>query len=370
MSVLVRSVLAMLTLVGSGLTASHLTACGEDCEGGVIIDGKCEGKCDPKSCVEGNTCVENRCKLVCDSHLDCTPEEQECIPAETDEGKAVNVCEFTTKSKAMAKACPIGDECDEDFACPDGTPCGASLEEGDATCSEAECRALHCVTTGEGDTEAYCTTFDCKTDDDCAGGMFCSVARIPNKICGTDKGVDEPCIEPSSFTENGQTIQEGPETALRNVCKIANQCAPCDAKQDCSLVANQACVNLGGEKRCAGTCVGDSECASDQMCASNYCVPRFGTCVGAGKFCDPCLSDLDCGGGTMACRTLGSNEVVGTKACFDSSFPDDCTTDSDCPMSPGGRRGECLDEAEGVDSSSAAYHKCYFPFFSGRFTCW
>ncbi len=100
-------------------------------------------------------------------------------------------------------------------------------------------------------------------------------------------------------------------------------------------------------------------------------LPRFGACVGTGKFCEPCLDDTDCGGpdSKMACISAG---IADEKGCFDLSFPDTCTTDNDCPKSPSGKSGECLDEGDGLAPGDDVYHRCYFPFNAGssKFSCW
>jgi hypothetical protein len=48
-----------------------------------------------------------------------------------------------------------------------------------------------------------------------------------------------------------------------------------------------------------------------------------------------------------------------------------CMTDDDCPLSPGGRRGKCLDESVGIEPTSSLYHRCFFPFdaVNEEFTC-
>src|SRR5262245_53352770 len=74
---------------GIGACASTPDAkSGETCVGGVIKDGVCEGKCKPELCLEGNTCVDNRCVLQCDSHLDCYQGIQDCARAIEDDTKA------------------------------------------------------------------------------------------------------------------------------------------------------------------------------------------------------------------------------------------------------------------------------------------
>jgi len=203
--------------------------------------------------------------------------------------------------------------------------------------------------------------------------MYCSPVRVPNKICGTDKGQTDPCIDPANFNADGATYQEGPLTLMRNVCLKREPCAPCNGPTDCSLSPDMSCVNLSGSgKVCAESCNDDDDCPDDFKCASNFCVPRTGSCAppAENNFCYSCLHDLQCGD---ASTSVGCEEVSGgQKACFDFSFPDTCTTDADCPESPSGKHGECLDEEEGVAPGSSVYHRCYYPFYpaSSSFQCW
>jgi hypothetical protein len=354
-----------------------------ECVGGVLVDGQCEGKCDPDTCLEGNVCVGNRCVLACASHDECyrawrgDPGNQACVARKVDtaggleDGTETFVCAASDKHPSISAPCPFTTECDTAFACPDGTPCGASLAEGEASCPAEECRALTCVTTGEGDAEAYCTTLDCSTDADCGPGHFCAIVNVPNKICGTNKGETDPCIEPSAFTQNGQTYQEGPQGLLRNACRKATGCAPCTTNVDCGG-GDLSCVTIGDSQHCSKSCAEDADCPNDYACFSNFCIPRTGSCQppATDNFCHPCLDDLDCGpaGGSVACIEASG----GQRACFDLSFPATCMTDDDCPTSPSGRHGECLDEGEGLSPGDGVYRRCYLPFFPGssRFQCW
>jgi hypothetical protein len=70
----------------------------------------------------------------------------------------------------------------------------------------------------------------------------------------------------------------------------------------------------------------------------------------------------------MGCASLSG----GMRACFDFSFPDTCTSDADCPAAPGGRRGSCLDEDQGVPPSDPLYHRCYLPYTAAdnKTSCW
>jgi hypothetical protein len=362
--------IAFASSVFLGFSLSSTVGCdGKTCEegGGVVIDGKCEGKCDPSKCLENNTCVGNRCVLQCASQTECVA-GQECAATKADDGTDVNVCLYTQKAESIGMPCPIGNECDAYSACPDGSPCGGDV--ANPKCDAAECRPLVCLTAGTGDANAYCSTYDCKTDDDCVDGMYCTVRRLDQKICGTQKGTEDPCVDPAAFNADGATYQEGPISLLRNVCEKRGACAPCTTDLDCSDYPTQNCVQIGPDTVCAKQCASAIDCEDDHDCVSGFCVPKFGSCTGNGNFCEPCNTDLDCAGGGPNSACLG---LTGTqKACFDASFPDTCTTTSDCPVSPSGKHGVCLDENEGSSPGDPTYHRCYFPFkaATNKFKCW
>lgn len=405
-----HAALAALSLIVAAAGLTSACSEGEKCVGGVVIDGVCEAECEPELCKEGNTCVGNRCMLVCDSHQDCDTDAQDCVAAVEDKtGAELFVCDRSEKTLGFGHSCPFGVECqafgvcadgesrcslaecggNPDTCAPDPAACGDQLEGCTAgkcpdgtgclvsACSAAECSApLSCLSAGPGDADAYCTSHGCQADADCAAGYFCGITRDPREICGTPKGNDAfcgettaPCVEPAQLAAEG--LFEGSRCALRNTCLKRTQCSPCEADLDCSTVEGQRCVALaGGEKVCARTCNADADCDPDYACTANACTPRFGACRGQGNFCDPCQNDTDCGGpeSTKACASLSGNQ----RACFDFSFPDTCTTDADCPASQSGRRGECLDEGEGVAPTDSVYHRCYFPYDApdNKFGCW
>lgn len=417
---LFNHVLAAVALAGAALSAP---ACGggdggsggsggsaTDCVGGVIVDGVCEGKCSPDKCAfEQNTCVDNRCRLICDSHKDCyTDGSQNCTPGKEDDTDAdVTVCQFTGKPAGQGTSCPFGTECGNWLACPDGAACFASQCGGDpAACvldqdacgdtenctigkctgdsapcrvnCQTECGAwLDCQTKGEADADAYCTKRDCESDADCLGGYYCGIIRDPHEICGSDpqKGdnnfcgqTSEPCQEPGM---DGKSTFEGSLCMLRKSCLKRDQSVPCETNLDCSQIDGQLCADLAGEKRCARACANDNDCTPDYGCNAGACLPRFGAWVGGGGgFCEPCVSDEDCGknGTTWACAELSG----GMRACFDEAFPDTCTTDADCPTSPSGKHGTCFDEDFGFAPGDSLYHRCYLPISlsDNKTSCW
>ncbi|MEZ4310204.1 MAG: hypothetical protein R3F14_19355 [Polyangiaceae bacterium] len=405
---------AAIALVGAGLLAP---ACdggeppGEDCLGGFITeDGECVGKCKPDKCIADNACVDNACQLKCASHKDCYPDgSQDCVPAkEDDTGTDIAVCQFQPRSAGVGTACPFGIECGNWLSCPDNGTCFASQCGGDAAacvldsaaCEGVEnctygkcpdgsgCRVncqvdckpwLECNTKGEADADAYCTKRDCETDADCIGGYYCGIIRDPHEVCGSSpkKGdnnfcgqTTESCITPGS---DGTSRFEGSLCMLRKSCVKRDQDTPCTTDLDCSQIEGQKCVAYAGETRCARTCALDTDCLADHTCdlAAGACVPRFTSWVGSGGgFCEPCLSDEDCGskGSTWACSELSG----GMRGCFDQAFPDTCNTNLDCPKSPSGKAGTCLDEGEGVDPSSSVYKRCYLPINNSdnKTSCW
>ena len=395
---------------GSGGGGGSTSTDTGDCQGGVIVNGVCEGKCEASKCLADNVCVGNRCVLKCDSHRDCFADgTQSCLPAKDDEtGADVNVCQSSGKPAGLGVPCPVGQECAAWLACPDNGICfsfqcggdpAACVADADACkgvdnctigkCPDASpCRVdcaqnchpwLSCNGKGEGDADAYCTTFDCKADADCASGYYCGIVRDPHEICGSnpkkgDNGfcgqTSEPCI---SLPDAASTRFEGSVCMLRNQCLRRGPGAPCASDVDCSYFDSLACVSFGGENRCAPKCGNDADCPKDAACDATLktCVPRYGAWKGNPPgFCTPCMTDEDCGknGTHLACADLSG----GMHACFDESFPDTCTTNADCPKSPSGKSGTCLNENFGLSPSDANYHRCYLPINlnDNKTSCW
>lgn len=396
------------------------------CVGGVVKTGSdgqpfCEGKCDPASCLAGNTCVDNRCVLECNSHDDCLADgSQNCTAAVEDgTGRALNACLSNGVSAGVGTPCPLGNECETVYSCrtngkscnrdeiqglsgqcgghpekcildddvcyarpncttgkcPDGSECTAT------PCQLNDCIApLACVTKGNGDADAYCANRDCAADSDCPGGYYCGVVRDPREICDSSpkKGdssicgtvsINTPCIDPSELTP---TFYEGQACAMRNTCIKREECAACESDLDCRGLANH-CVGMANEstKRCARECASNKDCGRDFVCqavegAGNVCVHRFGACVGTGQFCEPCLNDADCGPptGTSVCFTHND----GQRGCGDISFPFSCSSDADCPTSPSGLHAICVLD----DPTSNLYKKCYIFAQNAldKYTCW
>ena len=361
------------------------------CPGGVLVDGACVGKCTPDQCKTGNTCVANECKLVCNRHDDC-PTGKECVSAnEDDSGKAIQVC-APAKVTGFGTPCPNGDECAPFGTCPDGSGCDASLCGGkpadckDGKCPdgadcEVQCNGAGCTTltchgssighvTIKGDADAYCAPFECHADGDCGAGYYCGLVNSARRVCEVNWLVDSKngkvdihddlcgfskatCIKQNALTELASTAVPGTVCPMYNVCLKRDKCAVCETNLDCARVPSQACAtmpNKGGGKRCVSQCRTleqlkaakvpepinpDMDCGFDSECKDGACIPRFGSCAGDADFCEPCVTDLDCGDAWSGrqCQTLYGGE----RACSNRKA---CKSSSDC-LAPSGKKGKC-----------------------------
>ena len=396
--------------------ASSAAGCGGDgggsggagtliCDGGIFdADGNCVAKCDPTKCVEGNVCADNVCSLPCDTHFECYPGSQACTPSiEDDTGRLVNVCRnvgrvaaplggfpqgtygtacvFGEQECAAQLACPsTGLECDPNScadceldmaACPneDGSGCnqGRCASTGELciynTCAVAECTPFTCITSGEGDAEAYCTHHDCVDDSACPSGFMCGETRDRREICNTMKGnsnfcggaTTEPCVDPADFNAGGAQFFEGSLCLLRNTCLEREACSPCDHNLDCSWSGAQVCTTHAGSNACARICTGPTDCLADEVCT-----PYAPAALNGGEhpgFCAdapgvPCALNEDCAGGVCS-------PIAGTCA---QSPRFDCATDGDCPIAGDvcTPRSVCVPASGACDASDAPADKFCF----------
>jgi hypothetical protein len=124
----------------------------------------------------------------------------------------------------------------------------------------------------------------------------------------------------------------------------------------------------GGATFCASDCSTDGDCANGFQCTSGECVPRAGSCTGTKTFCEPCHVDTECAAGLYCSRESSGLERI----CVSPIGTIDCTTDADCPTSPSGLHGKCMDATTESQPGDGVYHTCWLPFFQSidRFQCW
>ncbi len=316
----------------------------------------CQGDpdCNVGRCGDGTPCTFNTCELS-----QCRPFS--CVGA--GEGDANAYC--------------TQHDCDSDAACPLGYYCGNT-------------RAPHdiCGNTCDGGTCSNDAAVACSNDGQCQKGN--------NANCGT---TDEPCIDIAAANAAGARYFESGLCLMRPTCLVRDECTRCRDNLDCSLGDAQVCGAHAGQDVCLRLCNDGTDCRLDENCVSyapasggagntcasnanvdcetsddcpvpgdlcvprSVCVPAAGACDASdssSKFCRHCVDDEDCGGADKPGRWACVEVTNGERACFDLAFSFTCRSDEDCPLSPRGRHGACLDDEVGPNSS--VYQRCYFPF--------
>ena len=281
--------------------------------------------------------------------------------ASTDSGEATTVC-ASTDLAAIGTKCPFGNECKTLTACPDGKACDFTQCDGGACtqdktacstgeagpsascnaglcpdgktacvvpgCAQADCNPLSCVTDGTATPTRSARSSTATRDTDCAAGYWCGTVRDParrsaapaRRSATTSSAArrTDPCVDPTGRRRDGHDLRRGGQFCpSATAAPSAATARRARADLDCSLVAGQHCTRWAA-RRCAPPTAGPTPTAcTDHKCVSGACVEKFGACKGTGKFCEPCLNDLDCGGkgsGTV-CVGLGA----GQRACFPTS---------------------------------------------------
>ena len=303
------------------------------------------------------SCVAGACRFVgCQTHDDCAGIGL-CQSAKDDAGNDVLAClpGTTYPTGQWGTHCPGG---------PDGTDCD--------TANKFACLG------NLGDIDAYCTKTGCQADSDCGTGYACETVRTSRVPCQTACGIPGKSTDPKCAAAAdigaGKEYSCGPVSLLRNICIKRAYCNECQSDDDCRGLPNQVCAkDKSGTKICTVVCDPNvpnacpwgnaSECGTfDTALNKPTCAHRFGSCKGAGKDCEPCVTDTDCPGGLCV-----SSSFSGEQFCVDLSVSCDCTglpvdqsvtcAGGGCPASPGGVTMQCYggDAVKG----SALYQKCY-----------
>jgi hypothetical protein len=224
--------------------------------------------CDSSECGAGNACVDDgtgvRCQRVCQNPEGC-PANFHCASAADGQ---TGYCAADKQAYVQGAGTR-----------PWGASCLPSQGIENPACDLAN--EFRCQAERPSDANAYCTRFDCASDDDCGGGYYCE--HINN-------------------APNAQTTKRsfGVDRTL-TACLKRTYCAPCKGDAECEPIdgAKAYCVpDDKGQKFCTKECDSDRACRSDATCVSirgkQMCKPRAGVCRGDGSFCSPCFSDFDC----------------------------------------------------------------------------
>lgn len=348
------------------------------CKGGGDAGGESVNYCQPGSdgrsgdcssnsdCDQfgGFACVNNTCALSeCTKHSDCQGFGLCSFGGTDSEGNTVNFCDPTLLAGEEREAGQFGTNC----------------VNGPDDCAEG----FDCLGAGEGDLDAYCTKFDCTSDDDCGTGYHCARVRVGSAPCaaGTCPGIggdptDPECVGADAIGP-GKQYECGALNLRRNVCRRADYCSPCETHEDCLAEAGQVCAkDVGGVKRCTVPCDPDTRSCPwgnastcnvfDEDLGFATCAHRFGSCTGEGKSCEPCVTSTDCGD-TGFCA---SSPNTGEKFCVDLATECSCEgfpslgqsnpyacEGGTCPASPGGLKLTCYGFLD--DPTSVINNRCF-----------
>lgn len=271
----------------------------------------CSGGSDCDGCGANGACVDDgtgaRCYPSCSQPSDC-PANFHCAPTPGSASKGYCVADRVTYGVAESGARPWGRSC---------LP-GAGLEN-------PECDLDHgflCHAERPSDANAYCTQFDCQSDDDCGGGFYCEhINNAPNwETTSRSFGIDRTLT----------------------ACLKRTYCTPCEGDVECEPIdgLKAVCVaGTDGKKFCTKPCDSAAACRADATCepapeagGATVCKPRAGMCRGDGSFCSPCFSDFDCPDGI----------------CFTAPYSNEkaCTVTSQTPCAQG-RPSSCPREVPG-----------------------
>ncbi len=299
----------------------------EDCQSQFrCVQGYCGVPClDDSGCYDGFFCGEDNgqracipldcrsgtCNKPCSGHVDC--------PSGTYCGEqGVCVVDSCDDQGVCAHPCESHDDC------PDGTYCAwvegsyhcVFLPEGGGPgttgepCAASECAEGYiCVSRGEEDPNAYCTT-TCDSDWDCPPDMACredvlEAGGQPTKYC-IKRAFCEPCLDDLQCRyPQEKCVAADPAVGEGAYCSTA--CAPnmsdtCPTDSTCK----QAYWCESAHAWVADCAWCDSGCDTSQ--SVYQCFKDYGACVGDGSLCAPCHHAGQCSSeGT--CLTFSSNGV-------------------------------------------------------------
>ena len=358
-------VLSAVALFPVGCGTKTNTVPGKPCVGGLLNDdGICEPICDPTQCLESNVCVDNHCRLLCDTHTECWGGWQECQAALTDDGLLVNVCgengELPVNAPegwpltAYGWPCPGGDyECTAS-ACPNGlqcdlTACGGAWQECER--DEDACGEL-----GE-----HCNIGTCKNwdkNDKCVDGL----CALSGRGCGGDihcqRCTVTTCTNDTVVTEctpfeclGGAGDGDATAYCTHHDCSEDSDCPGgyyCGISTDPRDICGPTCSGGSCSNNPQQSCSGDSDCqiGNNDFCGetTELCLDPSAFAVNGAQFfegsicllrktcmkkeeCAPCETNVDCRLGRADTCVAWGEALVCARFC---AAPADCTNDMDC----------------------------------------
>lgn len=272
--------------------------------------------CDDAKCNPGNQCLplngEIKCRKTCSSNTDpatSCPFGYTC----TDTGTGAPPFCIQNKGSSVVQK-PSGQW---------GAKCQANLGISNPGCDIDQ--GFYCYGISPTDGDAYCTRYECASDDECGAGFWCGqVNNAPNVGTSLRSAVG----------------------ATQRVCLRRSYCAPCKVDLDCPTVEGtvQHCIpDASGAGVCMSECQQTANCPNEARCTtlegmeSKVCYPRATICVGDGSLCSPCRSDADCGTDGACVKGQYTTEKTcakkSTSSCKKGTTQGSCATKLSTPPS-------------------------------------
>jgi hypothetical protein len=212
--------------------------------------------------------------------------------------------------------CVIDANCETGSYCPAGF-CVPQSAQASACTGSRECLSGSCV-------DGFCCDRGCfgrceACDVQGKPGTCAPVAGVPHgdrKACISDGTVCHGTCDGKNA--NSCTYPDTTVTCRNATCSndVATVAATCDGAGGCPSLVTESCVPYHcAVKICAGNCVTDADCDSQNYCPAGICRPKslLGIACGGARECisghcaDGVCCDLECGGQCEACNQFGES---------------------------------------------------------------
>ncbi len=333
----------------------------DQCSSAACVDGYCcnrgcHGQCEACD-VAGSigTCTELSAGQPHGTREVCTSDGSAC--GGTCDGKSSTACDYPTATTACrAISCTNGvaiapASCTGTGACPAvvstscgnftcntaGTACNTDCRTDHDCSSDAFCSSGTCIPKGSSGNATTCTANDQCADNHCVDGYCCNTACegqceacnvAGNKgTCSPDHAGDAPHGTRAACADDGSGCGGSCDGTRRLTCGypdgltscragscaagVATLAAGCNGAGACPAEKSESCSPYAcGATECAGNCIADSDCPTDDFCAGGVCAPKLApgsVCAASDQcatgFCtDGVCCDSACDGQCEACN--------------------------------------------------------------------
>lgn len=269
----------------------------------------------------------------CTRDADCNVKGQLCATT-----GGLSICTRPCTAQAGPSGCPVGYDCTPADSPTGALTCNKERFAFDATTGAPllfgrSCALAPGATQAEWD-QACAATGDpaasptCRHAPDPNSNVHAPLRDDPAAYCTAACAGDGDCPVDMRCAADYDGVQK---------CLRRGFCDPCWMNDNCGGDTS-ACVpatraDAAGQRYCTKPCAGQADCGGvlgtylacsavdDAVASGQFCLHKYGACVGTGQVCDPCRLDADCANGTSCVANLMTGERMCTRF---------CTVDSEC----------------------------------------